>query len=136
MRLRARKLACPCDSAPTPVDRASALLTLVVESGAPRTFTSLVAELGLAKSTTSRLLVELAGDAPVPYRSSSPRRRVSSWGRSGRSCSSNAASARSAARRPAGDISKNTVLTKQTAGTFSYDNQFTELSRAPTTSWC
>jgi multiple sugar transport system substrate-binding protein len=29
----------------------------------------------------------------------------------------------------AGDISKNTVLTKQTAGTFSYDNQFTELSK-------
>jgi DNA-binding IclR family transcriptional regulator len=38
------------------VDRASALLALVVESGTPRTFTSLVAELGLAKSTTSRLL--------------------------------------------------------------------------------
>ena len=38
------------------VDRATALLTLVVESGAPRTFTSLVDELGLAKSTTSRLL--------------------------------------------------------------------------------
>ena len=31
------------------VDRASALLTLVVESGGPRTFTSLVDELGLAK---------------------------------------------------------------------------------------
>src|SRR5919106_1207329 len=28
-----------------------------------------------------------------------------------------------------GDISKNTVLTKQTAGTFSYDNQFTELKK-------
>ena len=41
------------------VDRASALLTLVVESGAPRTFTSLVDELGLAKSTTSRLLQAL-----------------------------------------------------------------------------
>src|SRR2546430_17695507 len=41
------------------VDRASALLALVVESGAPRTFTSLVAELGLAKSTTSRLLQAL-----------------------------------------------------------------------------
>ncbi len=41
------------------VDRASALLTLVVESGAPRTFTSLVNELGLAKSTTSRLLQAL-----------------------------------------------------------------------------
>jgi DNA-binding IclR family transcriptional regulator len=38
------------------VDRASALLALVVESGAPRSFTSLVDELGLAKSTTSRLL--------------------------------------------------------------------------------
>jgi IclR family transcriptional regulator, acetate operon repressor len=38
------------------VDRASALLALVVESGEPRTFTSLVNELGLAKSTTSRLL--------------------------------------------------------------------------------
>src|SRR3954452_16154169 len=38
------------------VDRANALLTLVVESGEPRTFTSLVDELGLAKSTTSRLL--------------------------------------------------------------------------------
>ena len=41
------------------VDRASALLTLVVESGGPRTFTSLVDELGLAKSTTSRLLQAL-----------------------------------------------------------------------------
>jgi DNA-binding IclR family transcriptional regulator len=41
------------------VDRATALLTLVVESGAPRTFTSLVDELGLAKSTTSRLLQAL-----------------------------------------------------------------------------
>jgi IclR family transcriptional regulator, acetate operon repressor len=41
------------------VDRASALLALVVESGAPRTFTSLVDELGLAKSTTSRLLQAL-----------------------------------------------------------------------------
>ena len=38
------------------VDRANALLTLVVESSEPRTFTSLVDELGLAKSTTSRLL--------------------------------------------------------------------------------
>jgi DNA-binding IclR family transcriptional regulator len=38
------------------VDRAAALLALVVESGEPRTFTSLVDELGLAKSTTSRLL--------------------------------------------------------------------------------
>ena len=41
------------------VDRATALLTLIVESGAPRTFTSLVEELGLAKSTTSRLLQAL-----------------------------------------------------------------------------
>jgi DNA-binding IclR family transcriptional regulator len=38
------------------VDRAAALLTLVVESPQPRSFTSLVGELGLAKSTTSRLL--------------------------------------------------------------------------------
>lgn len=41
------------------VDRASALLALIVESGTPRTFTSLVDELGLAKSTTSRLLQAL-----------------------------------------------------------------------------
>lgn len=41
------------------VDRAAALLALVVESPTPRTFTSLVAELGLAKSTTSRLLQAL-----------------------------------------------------------------------------
>lgn len=41
------------------VDRASALLCLIVESGAPRTFSSLVDELGLAKSTTSRLLQAL-----------------------------------------------------------------------------
>ncbi|HYH31413.1 MAG TPA: IclR family transcriptional regulator [Pseudonocardia sp.] len=41
------------------VDRACALLALVVESGGPRTFTSLVEELGLAKSTTSRLLQAL-----------------------------------------------------------------------------
>jgi IclR family acetate operon transcriptional repressor len=38
------------------VDRAAALLALIVESDEPRTFTSLVDELGLAKSTTSRLL--------------------------------------------------------------------------------
>jgi DNA-binding IclR family transcriptional regulator len=38
------------------VDRAAALLALVVESGEPRTFTSLVEAAGLAKSTTSRLL--------------------------------------------------------------------------------
>lgn len=56
----------PASAAPAPaplgsqaVDRASALLALVVESGAPRTFTSLVDELGLAKSTTSRLLQAL-----------------------------------------------------------------------------
>jgi len=41
------------------VDRAAALLALVVESVEPRTFTSLVDELGLAKSTTSRLLSAL-----------------------------------------------------------------------------
>ena len=41
------------------VERASALLSLIVESGAPRTFSSLVDELGLAKSTTSRLLQAL-----------------------------------------------------------------------------
>ena len=41
------------------VERASALLSLIVESGTPRTFTSLVEELGLAKSTTSRLLQAL-----------------------------------------------------------------------------
>jgi DNA-binding IclR family transcriptional regulator len=38
------------------VERASALLGVIVESGTPRTFSSLVDELGLAKSTTSRLL--------------------------------------------------------------------------------
>lgn len=41
------------------VDRAAALLTLVVEAGRPRSFTSLVDELGLARSTTSRLLQAL-----------------------------------------------------------------------------
>ena len=41
------------------VDRAAALVALVVESGRPRTFTSLVDELGLARSTTSRLLLAL-----------------------------------------------------------------------------
>jgi IclR family transcriptional regulator, acetate operon repressor len=41
------------------VERASALLALIVESPAPRTFSSLVDELGLAKSTTSRLLQAL-----------------------------------------------------------------------------
>ncbi len=41
------------------VDRAAALLDLIVASGEPRSFTSLVDELGLAKSTTSRLLQAL-----------------------------------------------------------------------------
>ncbi len=41
------------------VERASALLGAIVESGAPRSFSSLVDELGLAKSTTSRLLQAL-----------------------------------------------------------------------------
>jgi DNA-binding IclR family transcriptional regulator len=41
------------------VDRAAALLSAVVESTQPRSFTSLVDELGLAKSTTSRLLQAL-----------------------------------------------------------------------------
>jgi DNA-binding IclR family transcriptional regulator len=41
------------------VERAAALLALVVESPRPRSFTSLVEELGLAKSTTSRLLQAL-----------------------------------------------------------------------------
>ena len=41
------------------VDRAAELLTLVVESPVPRTFTSLVDQTGLAKSTTSRLLQAL-----------------------------------------------------------------------------
>jgi DNA-binding IclR family transcriptional regulator len=41
------------------VDRAAALLALVVESERPRSFASLVSELGLAKSTTSRLLGSL-----------------------------------------------------------------------------
>jgi DNA-binding IclR family transcriptional regulator len=41
------------------VDRAAALLDLVVTSPHPRSFTSLVDELGLAKSTTSRLLQAL-----------------------------------------------------------------------------
>lgn len=38
------------------VDRAATLLALVVESDTPRSFTSLVDEAGLAKSTASRLL--------------------------------------------------------------------------------
>lgn len=41
------------------VDRAAALLALVVESSNPRSFTSLVEDVGLAKSTTSRLLQAL-----------------------------------------------------------------------------
>jgi len=41
------------------VDRAAALLALVVESDRPRSFTSLVDEHGLARSTTSRLLAAL-----------------------------------------------------------------------------
>lgn len=38
------------------VDRANALLTVVIESNDPRTFASLVDELGVTKSTTSRQL--------------------------------------------------------------------------------
>jgi DNA-binding IclR family transcriptional regulator len=41
------------------VDRAAALLALVVRSAEPQTFTALVSELALAKSTTSRLLQAL-----------------------------------------------------------------------------
>ena len=41
------------------VDRAAALLTLVVEAETPLAFADLVAELGLARSTTSRLLSAL-----------------------------------------------------------------------------
>ena len=41
------------------VDRAAALLMAVVDSPDARSFTSLVAELGLARSTTSRLLAAL-----------------------------------------------------------------------------
>src|SRR3712207_4270271 len=40
-------------------ERASALLGLIVESGTPRTFSSLVEALGLAQSTTSPLLQAL-----------------------------------------------------------------------------
>jgi IclR family transcriptional regulator, acetate operon repressor len=39
-----------------PIDRATALLTLIVESGTPRTFASLTTELELARSTAWRLL--------------------------------------------------------------------------------
>lgn len=42
-----------------PIDRATALLALVVEAGSPRTFASLVDELGMARSTTWRLLAAL-----------------------------------------------------------------------------
>jgi DNA-binding IclR family transcriptional regulator len=41
------------------IDRAAALLVSVVESPEPRSFTSLVDEIGLARSTTSRLLQAL-----------------------------------------------------------------------------
>lgn len=44
------------------IDRATALLTLVVEAGGPRTFASLVDELGLARSTVWRLLGALEGN--------------------------------------------------------------------------
>jgi IclR family transcriptional regulator, acetate operon repressor len=55
----------PMPSHPIPshtIDRAAALLTLVVESGAPRTFASLVDELGMARSTMWRLLGALEGN--------------------------------------------------------------------------
>ena len=48
-----------------PIDRATALLTLVVEAGAPRTFASLVDELGMARSTTWRLLAALEDNGLV-----------------------------------------------------------------------
>ncbi|MEO5652768.1 MAG: helix-turn-helix domain-containing protein, partial [Marmoricola sp.] len=41
------------------VDRAAALLTLVVEAETPLAFADLVADVGLARSTTSRLLAAL-----------------------------------------------------------------------------
>jgi IclR family transcriptional regulator, acetate operon repressor len=47
------------------IDRATALLTLVVESGAPRTFSSLVDELGMARSTMWRLLGALEGNGLI-----------------------------------------------------------------------
>ena len=47
------------------IDRATALLTLVVESGAPRTFASLVDESGLARSTMWRLLGALEDNGLV-----------------------------------------------------------------------
>src|SRR4029079_17127740 len=52
-------MAAPQQTGSQAVERASALLGVIVESGAPRTFSSLVEELGLAKSTTSRLLQAL-----------------------------------------------------------------------------
>lgn len=57
------------------VDRAAQLLTLVVESDGPISYTELVEESGLARSTTSRLLAALEGnhllerDAAGAYRS-------------------------------------------------------------------
>ena len=44
------------------IDRAAQLLTLVVESEGPITFTELADESGLARSTTSRLLAALEGN--------------------------------------------------------------------------
>ena len=44
------------------VDRAAQLLTLVVQADEPITFTELVEESGLARSTTSRLLAALEGN--------------------------------------------------------------------------
>lgn len=49
----------PAPTGTQAIDRAAELLRLVVESAHPRTFTSLVAETGLAKSTASRLLQAL-----------------------------------------------------------------------------
>ena len=61
MKLFSRRdpMATPQQTGSQAVERASALLGVIVESGAPRTFSSLVEELGLAKSTTSRLLQAL-----------------------------------------------------------------------------
>ena len=52
-------MATPQQTGSQAIERASALLGVIVESGAPRTFSSLVEEVGLAKSTTSRLLQAL-----------------------------------------------------------------------------
>ncbi len=49
----------PAPAGSQAVDRAAALLVSVVESPEPRSFTSLVDEIGLARSTTSRLLQAL-----------------------------------------------------------------------------